>query len=42
MKRVFDDGVSPSKTVSVALELIKAQLDKDAKKTNEPVVIYVR
>lgn len=42
MRRVFDDGTSPSKTVSAALELVKSQLDKDAKKTTEPVVIYVR
>ncbi len=42
MRRVFDDGTSPSKTVSAALELVKSQLDKDVKKTTEPVVIYVR
>lgn len=43
MKQVFEDGAgSPGKTAIAALELIKAQLDLDATKASEPVVIYIR
>lgn len=42
MKQVFEGSGKPGKTAIAALELIKAQLDLDATKASEPVVIYIR